>query len=77
MAQIFGSRDFLRVTLRLLPKVHGEMRDRDDSFSEETANLLSITLLLGAAIEPAEDIAMKVDAICCSKLKDMIGQKLV
>lgn len=57
--------------------VHEEMDDRDDSFSEETANLLSITLLLGAAIEPVQDMAMKVDAICCPKLKTKTTQTVI
>ncbi len=62
MAQILGER-FLRITFCLVANENEEMEAEDDNLSEEEANFLSITRQLGAANEPSEDMAVKLDAI--------------
>ena len=67
MAQIFGERFLRDITFCLLANENEEMAAEDDNLSEEEANFLSITWQLGAAKEPSEDMAVKVDAIYSSK----------
>ena len=58
MAEILGE-GVLLTKFCLLMKEHEEMEDDDDNFW----NFMSVTRLLGAANEPADDIAANVDAI--------------
>lgn len=58
MAEILGE-GVLLTTFCLLAKEHEEMEEDDDSFW----NFLSATRPLGAANEPADDMAANVDAI--------------
>ena len=67
MAQILGERFLCDITFCLLANEKEEMEAEDDNLSEEEANFLSITRQPGAAKEPTEDMAVKVDAICSSK----------
>lgn len=67
MAQILGERFLHDITFCLLTNEHEEMEAEDDNLSEEGANFLSMTRQLGAAKEPTEDMAVKVDAIDSSK----------
>jgi hypothetical protein len=63
MAQILGEQFLRDITFCLLTNEHEEMEAEDDNLSEGRANFLSITWHLGAAKEPIEDMAVKVDAI--------------
>ena len=56
MAQILGEWFLCEITFCLLTNEHEEMEAEDESF-------LSITRQLGAAKEPTEDMAVKVEAI--------------
>jgi hypothetical protein len=67
MAQILGERFLRDITLCLLTNEHEEMEAEDDNLSKGGASFLSITQQLGAAKEPTEDMAVKVDAIDYSK----------
>lgn len=59
MAETLGERVLLRATLGLLENENEAMEARDDKES----NFLSATRPLGAANEPTEVMAAKVDAI--------------
>ena len=69
MAEIFGIRFLPRTVFCLLTKEHEEIEADDDNLSDEDASFLSITRDPCATKEPAEDIAVKVDAITSQNLK--------
>ena len=69
MAEIFGICLLPRPVFCLLTKEHEEIEADDDNLSDEDASFLSIAREPCATKEPAEDIAVKVEAITSQNLK--------